>query len=476
MMLRRLVLMLAAVLICLGWPALTSAAEGSGHDFYRVITLRDYTTRVVLLGTTLLGMSGGVIGVFMLLRKRSLVADVVGHSALPGIALAFILSEVLSPGGPRNVPLLMLGAALAGLTGAVLVMLIEGFSRIKADAAMAIVLSSFYGIGSALLTVTQRIPSQSAAGLKDYLNGKPASIDSSDVWMIAISSALLLLVAVLLFKELTLICFDAEYAAAEGWPVFLLDTLLTGLVVGITILGMQSVGLLLVVAVLVIPAASARFWTNQIRPMTLIAAALGGLAAAIGTALSASFPKIAAGAVIVLSGSVLFLISMFFGRQRGLLWQWIEARRLQQRVGQHDLLRAAYEVVESQISQSSTHVVPTEAELLNTSLSLEQLVAARTWTRHKVQQLLFEACRFEYLAPVAGRWRLTPDGVDRARRAVRNHRLWELYLITFADVAPSRVDRAADRIEHILEADVIRQLEARLAARYAHSMLQSPHD
>lgn len=451
-----------------------TASESSESSFWRVILLRDYTTRMVLLGTTLLGMSGGIIGVFMLLRKRSLIADVVGHSALPGIALAFILSEVVHPGGARNVPLLMLGAALAGLAGAVMVMLIEGFSRIKADAAMAIVLSTFYGLGSALLTVTQRIPNQSAAGLKDYLNGKPASIDSGDVWTIALSSALLLLVSLMLFKELTLICFDAEYAAAEGWPVFRIDALLTALVVGITILGMQSVGLLLVVAVLVIPASSARFWTNRIWPMTIIAATLGGMAAAVGTGLSAAFPRIAAGAVIVLSGSALFLISMFFGRERGVLWRWLESRKLAQQVGQHDLLRAAYEVIEASVS-GREDTSPTEAELLNTTFSIDQLVDVRTWSKAKVQDLLLRACGHELLNPTEGRWRLTPEGADRARRAVRNHRLWELYLITFADVAPSRVDRAADRIEHILEPDVIRQLEMRLESHQNRPMPVSPH-
>ncbi|MEZ5943077.1 MAG: iron chelate uptake ABC transporter family permease subunit [Planctomycetaceae bacterium] len=464
----------------LGLFFLTSAAhadtsESSSNTFTRVLFLQDYTTRNVLIGTTLLGMSGGVVGVFMLLRKRSLIADVVGHSALPGIVLAFLLTQVFQPGSGRNVPLLMLGAALAGLLGALFVVLIEGNSRIKADAAMAIVLSTFYGIGSALLTVTQRMPEQAVAGLKNYLNGQPAAMDRSDVYLIAVSSAILFGLTLLLFKELTLLCFDSEFAAADGWPVFRLDILLTGLVVGITILGMQSVGLLLVVAVLVIPAASARFWTNRIRLMTFLSAALGGLAAAVGTALSATFPHIAAGAVIVLAGTALFLVSLIFGRERGILWSWLEARRLQAKVGQHDLLRAAYESIEAQKNATESRTV-NESDLLNTIVSIKELTDARSWSEARVRQLLQRAVQHQLLEPAGYGWHLTPEGADRARRAVRNHRLWELYLITFADVAPSHVDRAADRIEHILEADVIRKLEARLAAQQTAAMWQSPHD
>ncbi|MCA9080810.1 MAG: metal ABC transporter permease [Planctomycetaceae bacterium] len=441
----------------------------------RVLGLRDYNTRVVLLGTTLLGISGGVIGVFTLLRKRSLIADVVGHSALPGIAIAFLLTEIIRPGTGKNVPLLMLGATLSGLLGAVLVLLITRSSRIRSDAAMAVVLSTFYGLGTALLTVVQHVPTASAAGLKDYLNGKTASLVAGDVWIFAIASACLLCIATVLFKEFSLVCFDEDYAASEGWPVWSLDGLLTALVVGITILGMQSVGLLLVVAVLIIPASAARFWSHDIRRMTVIAGIIGGLAAATGTILSALGPRLAAGAVIVLCGTGLFLLSMLFGWRRGWIWTWVESRRMQRRIGRHDLLRATYEIIESQHAEGRRHV-PTDAELLNAPVDLNQLVGMRTWSRSRVQHLIRSACHESLLIPHRGAWRLTPEGAALARRAVRNHRLWELYLITFADVAPSRVDRAADRIEHVLEPETIRLLELRLETQQAGLMPTSPHD
>lgn len=463
---------LACLLLVALFPNVAAAAE-TASDPLRVLLLRDYNTRVVLFGTTLLGMSGGIIGVFMLLRKRSLVGDVVGHSALPGIAIAFILTEAIAPGSGKSVPILLAGAFVAGLIGAVCVMLIDRYSRIKADAAMATVLSLFYGLGTALLTVVQRIPTGSSAGLKDFLSGKTASLVADDVWVFAIASGVLIVTSVLLFKELCLLCFDDEFASVLGWNVFWLDSLLTGLVVCVTILGMQSVGLLLVVAILIIPAAAARFWTDDLKRLTCVAAFLGGFSAAIGTLLSALFAKVAAGAVIVLSGSAFFLVSLLFGSKRGILWRWLEQRRVRARIGERDLLRAIYELAEDRQTEKPL----TEQALLAQTTALSDLLQMRSWSAQRVQQLIHRAARRDQLTVnTEGQVQLTPDGAALARRATRDHRLWEQYLITYADIAPSHVDRDADQIEHILGPDLIRELETRLAEQDRSQMPASPHE
>ncbi|WP_437201269.1 metal ABC transporter permease [Planctomicrobium sp. SH664] len=442
------------------------------EQLLRIVRFQDYNTSVVLVGTTLLGICGGLVGVFMLLRKRSLIGDVVGHSALPGIAIAFIISQVQAPGSAKNSPLLIAGAFLAGLVGALCVMAIDRFSRIKSDAALAIVLSLFYGLGAALLTIVQQLPTASAAGLQDYLNGKTASLVAADVWVFAGVAAGLSLITLMLFKELALLCFDSDYASASGWPVFWLDSLLTGLVVGVTIVGMQTVGLILVVAILIIPAASARFWTDDLYRLTLIAAVLGALAALIGSLLSALYPRIAAGAVIVLSGSGLFLVSLLFGEKRGLIWRWLEQRRLQRRVGRHDLLRAIYESIEASGPDDDI----SEARLMQARITRSELLPLRSWSPARLQRLLTQALHDDLIEihPDAS-YSPTADGAALARRAVRNHRLWEIYLMTYADVAPSHVDTDADRIEHVLGHDLVRELERRLSGTANQSMPASPH-
>ena len=278
-----------------------------------------YTLRIVLLGSTLLCASAGLIGAFMMLRRRSLISDVVGHSALPGLAIAFLLGEAAAQGSGQNPVRLLIGATLSGLLGAVTVLLIDRTSRLKADAALAIVLSVFYGLGAALFTVIQAVPTGNAAGLSTYLSGKTASLMAADVALFAIVGGVLLAAALLLFKELTLLCFDADFAAAQGWPVRSLDVLLTGLVVGVTILGMQSVGLILVVATLVIPPTAARFWTDDMRVLAALSGAIGAASAIGGVLISANVENIASGPVIVLTAAAIFAVSVLFGRRRGVL-------------------------------------------------------------------------------------------------------------------------------------------------------------
>lgn len=426
---------------------------------FRVLSLRDYNTRVVLLGTTLLGVTAGIVGTFMLLRKRALVGDVVGHSALPGIAIAFLVMEHLSPGTGKSLPGLLAGAFVFGLAGAVSVMLIGRYSRIKPDAAMAMTLSVFYGLGAALFTIVQKMPGGNAAGLKTYLNGKTAALVAGDVWLFAAVAAVVLVITMLLLKELTLLCFDDQFAASEGWPVGALDTLLIGLVVTVTIIGMQSVGLILVVATLIIPPAAARFWTDNLRGMVFGAGVIGGMSSFGGTVISALFPRLAAGAVIVLSGAFLFAVSLCFGRRHGVVLRWYQRRSLRRDVGRVDLLRAIYEWLEHHTEVSGD----ASDELTRHELNLGDLLPMRSWEPATVKKLLAAAVQeglLESIRPDV--WRLTSLGAEEARRIARNHRLWEMYLMEYADIAPSHVDRDADLIEHILDPKIVAELERQL--------------
>ena len=294
-----------------------------------------YNTRVVLVGTVLLGVAGGVVGVFAVLRKRALVADVVGHAALPGIGAAFLLTLLLGGGG-RSEPALMAGAAVAGVLGAAAVSAVVRFTRVKDDAAMAVVLGTFFGAGAALFRVVQQTGAGGAGGLNHLLFGKTASMVAADVALFAGLAAVTLAAAVLLRRELALLCFDPAFAASVGRPVFLLDLALSGLIVAVAVAGMQSVGLILVVATLVIPAAAARFWSDRLGVVLATAGAFGGLSAGAGVLISASGPKLAAGPLIVLGGAGLFAASLLFGTSRGVI-----ARAWRQRRVRDDVRRGA---------------------------------------------------------------------------------------------------------------------------------------
>lgn len=420
----------------------------------------DPNTRVVLLGTALLGISAGIVGVFLVLRREALLGDVVGHSTLPGIAIAFLLLEAISPGGGKSTAGLLAGAFAAGLAGAGAMLLAERHTSLKPDAIQAVVLSVFYGFGAALLSVIQQVPGGNSAGLKDYLNGKTATLLASDVTLFAGVAIGLSLLTLLLFKELTLVAFDEEFAAAGGWPVGWLNTLLMLLVVGITVLGLQSVGLILVVAALIIPAAAARFWTNDVQRMAWTSAAIGGASSVCGVLASTTIPRVAAGGAIVLSASALFFLSFCFGTERGLLLRWLRHRRLVRKTDRQHLLRGVYELRENRTTAAGGMASARDAA--STAVPREDLERLRDWPPHRLDRLLAWGSRTGFLAVTPRGVELTEAGVAESARLVRNHRLWELYLLQDADVALERVDRDADEIEHVLDADMIRELESRL--------------
>jgi len=438
-----------------------------------------YNTQIVLLGTLLLGMCGGGVGSFMLLRKKALVGDVASHAALPGIGIAYLTVEAFHPGGGKSLPWLLVGASLSAAFGVIVTNLIQRVRLIKEDAALGIVLSLFFGTGIVLLTVIQQLKTGTAAGLPDFIFGKAASMTQADVFAIAIASSIVLFVCLILFKEFAVLCFDQEYAAAVGWPAKRLDLLLTSLVVGVAVIGMQSVGLLLVVALLIIPPTAARFWSDRLGPMVLIASLIGGASATIGVLLSSIFPNLAAGPAIVLTGTFAFAVSFVFGSKRGTFWEIWRQRTASRKKGQLDLLRACYEEIERRIApnesfaSAATSGIP---DLTPYPIASESLVAARSWSIGRVSSLLRSAVNEGWLRLDSdGNYRLTQSGARLAARAVRNHRLWELYLIHFADVALSRVDREADLIEHVLEPGLIEQLEELLKHDRSANIPLSPH-
>lgn len=429
-------------------------------------------TPIVLLGTTILGVAGGVVGTFMLLRKRSLMGDVISHSALPGIVIAFIGLEMWQPGSGKSWWGLLTGAVVTGVLGMLAVVALRRFPRIKEDAAMAIVLGVFFGFGASLLSVVQNMKTGSEAGLPHFIYGNTAVLVTSDVWMIAGACILVLCVCGLLLKEFSLVAFDEQFAGAQGWPVQLLDIALMGLVVAVTVVGLQSVGLLLIVAIMIIPAVAARFWTDHLPTMTLAAAALGGVSAAIGTLVSSN-SKAPAGAIIVLAAAAFFAISLAIGTRRGLVRRLASEWRMRRRIAQHHLLRAIYEIAETQQQKTGEPGVSAPGA----TVSMDQLQTARSWSAPELTRLLHR-CQREDLVESIGqiRWRLTPHGAQEAARVVRNHRLWELYLIHYADVATTHVDRDADMIEHVLRPELIRELEVLLSRQYpVGAVPPSPH-
>lgn len=432
------------------------------HDLREVLLLESYNTRLVVLSTLLLGVPGGLVGAFLLLRKRSLFGDVLSHATLPGIGLAFALGTAFFGAG-KQLGLLLAGAAVSGLAGVGMMFLILRKTRLRDDVAMGVVLGVFFGAGVAILRVVQSMPDSS--GLESFIYGKTASMVRADFFLIAGIAALSVLATVLLKKEFTLLCFDDSYAASTGWPVLFLDGALLLLVTAVTVIGLQAVGLILMIAFLIIPAAAARFWTENLGKLLWLSALIGGASGWLGASLSALFARLPAGALIVLTASAMFLGSMFLGTARGVLPRWREARKLAKRVGRQHFLRAAYEILEQRSSP-----------VANLTIDLAEIVEHRSWTTRELKSLLRHARAEDHIEETTDHRmiRLSESGFGEAARITRNHRLWEIYLIRHADIAPSHVDRDADMVEHILGTEMVRSLEKELGPD--RNIPGSPHE
>ncbi len=428
------------------------------------LLLEQYNTRLPVLGVAFLGATAGLVGSFLLLRKQSLLGDALSHATLPGIGIAFAIMSTMGFNG-KSLPGLLLGATITGLLGVLLVLAIRKTTRLKDDAAMGIVLSVFFGLGVAILKMVERIPGQSAAGLDGFIYGKTASMVWSDFILITVILIVTTAITIAILKELTLLCFDADFASAQGWPILRLDIILMALVTSVTVVGLQAVGLILVIAFLITPPTAARFWTNRLGWMLVISATIGAISGWLGVSISALYSNLPPGAIIVIAAAIIFLFSMIFGTARGVLPRLLRHLQLQRKVGRQHLLRSTYEILEETQQAEPLKNVPIDMDLLRKH---------RYWAKGELSKLIRQARSEDHIErQPSGELRLSESGFGEASRITRNHRLWELYLIRYADIAPSHVDRDADMVEHLLGAEIVHQLEAEL--NLSKSTIDSPH-
>ncbi len=278
--------------------------------------LQSYTTQMVLLGTALLGLASGIAGTFAVLRKESLIGDGLSHAALPGVVIAFLLT------GIKDIEVLIAGAALSSIAAAWLITITVENSKIKFDGALATILSAFFGLGMVLLTYLQSLNNAGQAGLSKFIFGQAATILARDVYITSAAALIIIVLTALFWKELKLISFDVEYAKTLQIPVTFTLILYRSLLIMTIIIGIQSVGAILISSLLIAPAVGARQWTNKLGTMCILAGLFGMVSAIGGTIWSTSVQKLPTGPAIIVILSVIVLLSLIFAPNRGILWQY----------------------------------------------------------------------------------------------------------------------------------------------------------
>ncbi len=311
----------------------------------------DYTLRTITLGTAILGAICGMLGSFAVLRKQSLLGDAISHAALPGIAIAFLIT------GVKDANYILLGALVSGLVGTFWIKGIVKRTRLKSDTALGLILSLFFGFGMLLLTFIQKMPNANQAGLDKYLFGQAATLVENDVWIMAVVTGISLLVLLLFWKELKLLLFDADYTRTLGFNTRFLDILITTFIVLAIVLGLQTVGVVLMSAMLLAPAAAARQWTNSLGVMIMLAAIFGAFSGVFGTAISASQNNLSTGPVIVLVAAFFVIVSFIFSPGRGLLFREIRFRRNRRELNLKKTLTFMYHIAKNHENVSHPHAI-----------------------------------------------------------------------------------------------------------------------
>ena len=278
--------------------------------------LQSYTTQMVLLGTALLGLASSIAGTFAVLRKESLIGDGLSHAALPGVVIAFLLT------GIKDIEVLIIGAALSSITAAWLITITVENSKIKFDGALATILSAFFGLGMVLLTYLQSLNNAGQAGLSKFIFGQAATILARDVYITSAAALIIIVLTALFWKELKLISFDVEYAKTLQIPVTFTLILYRSLLIMTIIIGIQSVGAILISSLLIAPAVGARQWTNKLGTMCTLAGFFGMISAMGGTLWSTTVQKLPTGPAIIVILSAIVLFSLILAPNRGILWQF----------------------------------------------------------------------------------------------------------------------------------------------------------
>lgn len=283
--------------------------------------LSDYTLRNVALGSIVLGIVSGVLGSFAVLRRQGLMGDALSHAALPGVCLAFLLTNSKQP------YVLMMGAAVTSWLAMLAIIQITKRTRVDMGSALGIVLTVFFGLGVVLLTVIQKGNNANQAGLDKFLFGQAAALTQEQIISMSIIGGLSLIFVKLCYKEFKLVTFDAAFANTIGYNTNAISIVLTGLLVTAIVIGLNTVGVILMSAMLVAPAVAARQWTHSLAKMLFISAAVGATSGLLGAIASVTIEGVPTGPAIVIILSSFVAISILFGTANGLILESVRRKR-----------------------------------------------------------------------------------------------------------------------------------------------------
>lgn len=414
-----------------------------GEQIVRFFTFKDPALRYALIGSILLGINCGLLGGFLVVRKMALVGDSLSHAVLPGVAMGFLWNMSKDPVA------IFIGATIAGLLGAVTVNLIKETTLLKEDTALGLVLAAFFAVGMVLMTMIQQLGTANKSGIDKFLFGQAAAINIRDVKLMAGVTVLTVLSIGVFYKGFLVTSFDEGFARATGFPVRVFHYALMLLLAFSVVISLQAVGVVLVSAMLITPAAAAYMLSDRLHRMLLLSALFGIFAGICGAFFSFLRPNLPTGPFMVLGASAVFVAAFLFGPKHGVVVRWWMQRSRANRTQRENTLKSIFHVIEGR----SFH---------GEGVTLRELAERRRETIEEAREQSEKLRAHGLVTLNEDTMYLTPEGMQRAMAIVRNHRLWELYLTNAAQIAVDHVHEDAEKIEHVLGEDVVRELERRL--------------
>ena len=399
--------------------------------FVEFFTFAYPNIKYVVIGSVLLSISSAVVGCFTFLQKKSLIGDVISHSVLPGVCLSFMIS------GTKDPILIIIGAFITRWLSIVVMDFIVNNSKIKEDTATGLSLSVFFGIGILLLTVIQHSGNAAQTGLDSFLFGNAAALIGTDLLVFGIIAGLILIMVWLLYKELKVLAFNPDFGRSIGLPIRAVEIALSFLTVLAVVTGIQAVGVVLMAAMLITPAATARFWTDRLGIMIFLASLFGALSGISGAFVSYVAPGMPTGPWIVMIVSLMAVISFFIAPKKGIITKLLKQRATKRRLLEENILKTFFAIGEKD-------------EMPFKERSMEELLEKRDFTTNQLQTGLRRLEKQRYIERTKNNWQLLQQGFVQGKRTQRLHRLWELYLTEYLRIAPDHVHEDAESIEHVI--------------------------
>lgn len=410
------------------------------EDFVYFFTFQDPSIAWVVLGITLLGVGSAYVGTFSFLDKKALLGDAISHAVLPGICLGFMVA------GEKNPVYIVTGAFLSGAVATFMSSWLKRNTKLSEDTIIATILSVFFGFGIVLLTALQKSGNPEIAGLNSFIFGNAIGISEADLMLYGGLSLVIILVLTVLLKEFRLMVFDPEYGKAIGFPMKSISFLFNVLMILAVVIGIQAIGVVLMAALLITPGAAARFWTDRLNPLLILAALFSVLSGILGTYVSFVLPQMPTGPWVVVFLSLFALISFLISPKSGIIFRYFARRKYLRKTHRDHLMKALYKAKENGKS----------------GLTIEEIYQLYPYqkaaTNHSISALL----KSTFISKNQSIINLTDRGISEGMRIVRLHRLWELYLNESMNIAPDHVHDSAEQLEHLITPELEALLEKRL--------------